>query len=458
MLDLRRWHIIEYCDFMGSDECTHAELCDFSRRMLKRVHMQVLSHGNTSASQALELVETAAAALGGAPLGQSQLPAPRLLQLPADVDVVLRYHRSLFAPHHQPLFNEDERNSATVLILQAGVDVRPNNLYLQLLAQILNHPCFEQLRTVEQLGYIVSLGCAFDFGVLDLRVIVQSSSHDPDAIDDRVEAFFAGVPALLRGMPASEFQTNKDTIIKEKLEPPKTLRQELRGYWHEIHNGSLDFQHERDDAKVLEGITMADVIDFWEQTFDSKAVGRRKLTSQFWAAHHTLPAKRASGVNGRIMHYVDGVDEAVEYKRTLMAYPCAPRGAQYRALSKKPVRPPPEPPRPPSVVPASATADELPQPPRTYTFGPGPLGMALADHPDESIGGVWVTAVPEDFQAYDLGVEAGRRVLELNGKDVRGLDKADLIGMIGSLGRPLVMTMSAPKPFPESDDDADDDD
>ena len=83
LLEMNRWHIFEYIDFMGSDECTHEALDTFARRvLLKHVHMSVLCHGNIDAAGATALVEEAATALGSRPLGLSQVPTPRLLHTP----------------------------------------------------------------------------------------------------------------------------------------------------------------------------------------------------------------------------------------------------------------------------------------------------------------------------------------------------------------------------------------
>jgi insulysin len=46
---------------------------------------------------------------------------------------------------------------------------------LEILNQVIQAECFNQLRTIEQLGYIVFSGIKADCGVLSLRVIIQSS-------------------------------------------------------------------------------------------------------------------------------------------------------------------------------------------------------------------------------------------------------------------------------------------
>ena len=374
--------------------CTHAALLDFSRgSLLKATHMEALCHGNMSTAQAKQLIEDAAKSLGSKPLGISQLPVPRLLMLPDDAEVrpraptaqrptaqrphgaapprrspptaqpptapspdpsaacvrgapslharaaprarappqvVLRLHPSLHSEEHQPLLNLDERNSAIELTLQAGVDARPDTIIVELLAQVLGHPAYERLRTIEQLGYIVNLGMRDDLGVVGLRVIVQSASKHAAQLDERIEAFLATVPALLSGLSASEFSNHRESLLTAKLEQPKTLRHETGIYWGEISQGTYDFTRDKADAEVLRSLTVDDLANYWRATFDAAAPRRRKLSSQAFAAHHPLPPKQATGVHGRKMHYVEGLEEVIRYKRTLAAFP-APRRADKQA-------------------------------------------------------------------------------------------------------------------------------
>jgi hypothetical protein len=119
--------------------------------------------------------------------------------------VLLRQHASLVEPLHRQHANPDDTNSAVEIYLQVGRDVRPRSMLLELAAQVIkdpnpnpnpspspspspnpnpkpsqviNKPCYHQLRTTEQLGYIVFSGLRCELGVVGLRVLVQSSEVD----------------------------------------------------------------------------------------------------------------------------------------------------------------------------------------------------------------------------------------------------------------------------------------
>ena len=61
-----------------------------------------------------------------------------------------------------------------------------------LFAQIVQEPCFNVLRTKEQLGYIVFSGTKVQTGMVGFRVLVQSE-RDPVYLEERVEAFLSSV-------------------------------------------------------------------------------------------------------------------------------------------------------------------------------------------------------------------------------------------------------------------------
>ena len=55
---------------------------------------------------------------------------------------------------------------------------------LEIVAHLLSEPLFDQLRTKEQLGYLVHNSASKIGNILTLRVIIQSNNSDPDALDE----------------------------------------------------------------------------------------------------------------------------------------------------------------------------------------------------------------------------------------------------------------------------------
>lgn len=90
-------------------------------------------------------------------------------------------------------FIEEQRqnNSSLSLFLQNPNDppLLEDYLLCQLLVDILKEPFFSQLRTEEQLGYIVSSSSVDDRGIFSLCFIVQSERKSSHFLAERVEEF-----------------------------------------------------------------------------------------------------------------------------------------------------------------------------------------------------------------------------------------------------------------------------
>ena len=115
-------HVSEYLAFAcDAAACSHAALVAFARpggALLAQTFAEALWHGNTTAADAAAATRGALGALRGAPLPPSQRPAPRLLRLPAGVEVVVRQHASLLGAESARHANPDESNSAVEVYLQ----------------------------------------------------------------------------------------------------------------------------------------------------------------------------------------------------------------------------------------------------------------------------------------------------------------------------------------------------
>lgn len=84
--------------------------------------------------------------------------------------------------------NEFHKSSCASVYLQCGPQDDRSNVFIDLVTQILSEPCYNQLRTKEQLGYIVFCGARKANGVHGIRFIVQSTKH-PAFVEERIKIF-----------------------------------------------------------------------------------------------------------------------------------------------------------------------------------------------------------------------------------------------------------------------------
>jgi insulysin len=147
---------------------TFQEFLLFSIQFFRTMAVDVLVHGNASVAEAVGLTAIVLSCLQIHPLPSSLQRPRRIVQLSPGIKYIYRQHS-----YH---FNKDEVNSAIENIYIgeeiAGLGTLPTvsssssihhkaiifEAILNLIAHLLREPAFDQLRTKEQLGYIVHVG------------------------------------------------------------------------------------------------------------------------------------------------------------------------------------------------------------------------------------------------------------------------------------------------------------
>lgn len=68
---------------------------------------------------------------------------------------------------------------------------------IDLFEQMIQEPCFNQLRTKEQLGYRVDCGVRVTFKILGFCFRVQSAKYNPVFVEQRINAFITSLSKIL---------------------------------------------------------------------------------------------------------------------------------------------------------------------------------------------------------------------------------------------------------------------
>jgi insulysin len=270
MLRPTRWHNDDKLAVV--DELGPEDMRQFSGRLLSNAFCEVLVHGNSSVEDATTLVSSFESALDYAALRPSQslqIMAPRCMQLPVP---------TCDATHRMPGLDPENENSAVNLYWQVGPrDVRCGAL-LGLLAHLVREPCFDQLRTKEQLGYMVFSGMSDVNGVVGLWIIVQSSNKGPAYLDDRAENFLAQFrDEVLGAMDDDTFAKNVQACILTRTKKDKQLYEQAGRFWNEIEDCRYRFNRAFDEAEALKSITLDDVVALFDECIAKSGPKRRKL-------------------------------------------------------------------------------------------------------------------------------------------------------------------------------------
>jgi len=171
--------------------------------------------------------------------------------------------------------NSKNENSAVVIGFQGhGVN---SSTKMQLLAHMGKRDAFYQLRTTEQLGYIVFFSTYATLTCTNLVILIQSSEYSAAHMDNRIMHFLQNsLQEKIANMKAEEFKESVDELVKVKLEKPKRLQQKCLRDWAEIQEGTLRFDRHLQEVEALRALAQSDFMDF-VNTFIIEKSSRKML-------------------------------------------------------------------------------------------------------------------------------------------------------------------------------------
>jgi len=187
--------------------------------------------------------------------------------------------------------NTEDKNSASDLYVQIGPEsVLENVVFLDLLVPLLKEKAFDQLRTKETLGYIVSAGGGSYGFVLYARVIVVGPKHGATKFLESIMKFLQTFyDEHLMKMEDGSFEEHRRSCIKGYVREDLSLNQKHDIVWSQIQNTNYDWSRREQLKATAESVTKEQLLQFYQKYFLSN---ERKLFSvQLFAQNRnqTLP-------------------------------------------------------------------------------------------------------------------------------------------------------------------------
>ena len=238
-----------------------AQVQAFSLSWLKSLNADILFHGNFAVTDVLKLssiIDNRLVLTGAShpdPLGL-------FLNLPDSQTGFLRQ------------MEVDHRDVAVMHYLQAADVTVAEQARMQMLAQLMETNFYQQLRTEQQLGYVVYASYALLGNVPGLVFLVQSPSYSAEDVDERITTFFTDFANTLATMPAKDFEQYRSALLKTIDEKPKNIGEEGAEFWGEITNRYLTFDLREQLIAQIGQLDQKTMADYYWKTFLSPNVHR----------------------------------------------------------------------------------------------------------------------------------------------------------------------------------------
>jgi insulysin len=177
------------------------------------------------------------------PLNDAQSPNFRSMKLPTKAEAKVIFgpevaNEAIPVKYQEMAFSSSEENNAVELTIQVGCDVSLGYEgigILDLIGHLAYSSAYNQLRTREQLGYIVSVYIRKTAGgVWGLTVVVQSSSKSPEHLEERIEEWLRTFRQELEDMTPEAMAVEARAVVVQLLEEDTKLSQEVGTWWNEI--------------------------------------------------------------------------------------------------------------------------------------------------------------------------------------------------------------------------------
>ncbi|MHA7880038.1 MAG: insulinase family protein [Saccharospirillum sp.] len=247
---------------------TEESLVEFRDQHLDRVRITALIHGNLTEAQATAMGERMRTVISADAEAAEAVEA--IAALPTQA---FRHEMRI-----------DHRDSAMLGYYQGADNSLNERARYALLGHILGAPYFTELRTEEQLGYIVFARSWETRSWPGLVVYVQSPETDPALLHLYSDRFMGRYLQRLRSMPEAEFDRYKAGLINQITAPEKNLYELSQSYWQAILDGNPHFNTRQRLAQEINTISRDGFVRF----FSNELIGdsaRRLVIHKVGADH-----------------------------------------------------------------------------------------------------------------------------------------------------------------------------
>jgi len=242
---------------------TLPDLLEYASTLWSSGKGEALVQGNLEKREALNLVDKIDKTLSFKTISADEIPAPvKALPLPG----VFKGSSPIRLYVSEP--NPSNNNAASQIVFQCLDTSEKSHVLVELLNSIVSEPFFEDLRTKQQLGYIVSSGIKAIGNTRTLSFVVQSNVAPASTLTKAAWKFLEGVRSTyLEPLNEGDIGVYVKGIIDSKTEPDKRLSIEVTRNWAEISSGRLQFDRLQSEAAAALNLAKSDLLQFWDDIF-----------------------------------------------------------------------------------------------------------------------------------------------------------------------------------------------
>lgn len=238
----------------------YTDIETFKGEVFSDVRLQVFSHGNMVKDDVINITESVIKSLS--PFTRFHGDQPMLKGIKLGID---SYHYKIIIDHD---------DSSIITYYQAKNDHIKTQAMYAFIVQILKAEFFNQLRTEEQLGYIVHAGSGSLYRLPGIRFIIQSPVLGPSKLLARIDQFLVSYLETLKMMSPEEFEKHRNSILSDLSKRDTRLSERTGRYKSALALNYIEFNHRELLAEKIKKIKKKALVKAYKKIFLSEKMAR----------------------------------------------------------------------------------------------------------------------------------------------------------------------------------------
>ncbi|KAF3574226.1 hypothetical protein F2Q69_00058287 [Brassica cretica] len=284
------------------------DLNSFIPEVRSQIFIEALCHGNLSEDEAVNISNIFKNSLTVEPLPVKSRHGEQITCFPLSAKLVRDVN----------VKNKSETNSVVELYYQIEPEEAKSTrmkAVLDLFSEIIEEPLFNQLRTKEQLGYVVECGPRLTYRVHGFCFCVQSSKYGPVHLLGRIDNFIKDIEGMLEQLDEESFEDYRSGLIGRLLEKDPSLLSETNELWSQIVDKRYMFDYSQKEAEELRSIEKKDVMKWYKTYFKESSPKSRRLAVRVWGCDTNMKETQTDPKSVQV------IADAVAFKSTSKFYP-----------------------------------------------------------------------------------------------------------------------------------------
>ncbi|KAI9473101.1 Metalloenzyme, LuxS/M16 peptidase-like protein [Coemansia mojavensis] len=248
--------------------------------MFNRAFAKILVSGNFEEVDAISISSKLQSIIGAQPLAEDKQITNRVVDIEPGHFI-----------HAAKLTDTSFVNGAVSTVIFCG---KENSAYdrvvVDMLEQIIDDPLFDELRTKEQLGYVVHAASrGYSNGRLLLYMVAQSEVS-PAYLTERIDRFIRDIRQHLLDYSDRDIASLAQSMINARSERLKSIVQEAARLWKPIDSGTYKFDKNAQEILQLQSIKKQDLVHAWDMYVNpGTAVNYTRIDMQLWSTKTRFP-------------------------------------------------------------------------------------------------------------------------------------------------------------------------